>query len=54
MPHGPEGDDEWEVPMSPDDYRVEQQGDLWLVFFIPTGAEIYRDPGPVRVYPARS
>lgn len=46
------GTHEWSVPLTPDDYRVEQQGDLWLVFFVPTGAEIYRGPGPVRVYPA--
>ncbi|TMU70124.1 hypothetical protein [Hydrogenophaga intermedia] len=46
------GTHEWSVPFSPDDYRVEQQDDLWLVFFIPTGAEIYRGAGPVRVYSA--
>lgn len=40
---------DWSVPLEPEDYRVEQIGDQWVVTFLPLEQEIYRGAGPVTI-----
>lgn len=40
---------EWEVPLSPREYRLEQDGDIRVLTFLPQQLEIYRGPGTVKI-----
>ena len=46
------GPNDWAVPLSPEHYRISQEGEEWTVTFLPLHEVIYRGPGPVKIVSA--